>query len=528
MAAWFTFTPLRNIALSGLDQLHRQLGWETGPTPWGVTDRALLNWRGRAWQPLGDTVLRELFVDGRREGSLLTTILVLHCLCGVLVAWLTLRIWTLLLATHHAQVSNTETSRWPGLLATLFAGLWWALHPLRIEALALPHDPALPAGTLLLLLGIVIYLNTACAAQPRVRIAGGLSTLALQGLSIGLTPLAVVWPVVLLTLDGFPLQRLHRRSTWLAKIPFILVAGVAGGLHATHTAQAAAPLVERTAQWANGAVFYLMRTIWPLPLPAIYERPAEFAWSTGLGLAISATVVVLLGAGALARRLPGLFAVVVAYLALLAPTVLLTQSIHERAADRYAYTALIPIMCGLAVLVAWGYTQRHENWRTGAYAGSIIGLLVTAGLPWLTARTLPAWTDERTLWEHIGRTQPRTAIVHLELATLAAARSEFAPAMQSYAAVVQLRPDLPAGHYGRAAMAELLQRYELAADGYAMAAQRDPAPAEAYALRANALAVAGKWEEAAQAAAAAVAAEPDVPTWRALQNRLATLRLEEE
>jgi tetratricopeptide (TPR) repeat protein len=158
---------------------------------------------------------------------------------------------------------------------------------------------------------------------------------------------------------------------------------------------------ERIAQSCYGTWFYLVKTVLPVNITAYYPLPARVAWyEVPFLMSILGTLAVLVGLFLLRRRWPGLLAVALSYLVILAPNVGLVRIGNQMAADRYSYVAML----GGAALLTAGLCRSWQTWKTSRLATTSLtaaSLGVLFGLIFLTQWQCRIWRTTETLWTHV-------------------------------------------------------------------------------------------------------------------------------
>jgi tetratricopeptide (TPR) repeat protein len=302
--------------------------------------------------------------------------------------------------------------------------LVWALHPLRVESVAWITERRDVVSGGLALLTVLAYLAAARHARPDGRLHRGyLAAAALAfALAVFAKSIVVGLPLVLITLDAFPLRRLHGgwggrlRVTLVEKLPFFAIGGLAAGIMLVIGFRwgLLAPLEgrdlpQRLALTGHSLAFYLVKTFWPWPLSPLYSlyRPVDplaprYLAAGILALAVSLALI------ALRRRWPAGLAAWVAYVALLLPVSGILPNGPQVAADRYSYLATVgwAIVAGAALPWAWRSRQGGRLSRPLAGAGALAAVVLVAGLIVLTERQLPIWRDSVTLWRHAAWADP--------------------------------------------------------------------------------------------------------------------------
>lgn len=340
------------------------------------------------------------------------TSLLLHAVNGLLFAVVARR----LLAFARRQDG-------PAVIAgSLVAAAAFALHPLRVESVAWVterRDLLSGAFCLLALLAYLVMAQRDLAGRPRL--AWGGTAVALFALSLASKALALGLPLVLATLDVYPLRRwrpdvdpsgegshgVRGALRLLAeKVPF-LVLSLGFGVAALAAQAETEALVDtarhswpaRLSQATYSAMFY-PRAMLAWEWSPLYERPTVLDPSAPrFLLSTVAFLVVTAGLVALRRRFPAGLAAWLAYLALLAPVSGIAQSGIQLVADRYAYLAGLgfALLAGGVVAARWPW-GRHPPRRVLAAAAA---LAVLGAWAVLSHRQTRVWRDDVSLWRHV-------------------------------------------------------------------------------------------------------------------------------
>ncbi len=289
-------------------------------------------------------------------------------------------------------------SPWTCPLAAGLATALFAVHPLRVEAVAWAScQPYLPC-TLFSMLAVLAYLQAfATGPAPRWGWLAGSFVLFVAAL-LSKAP-AVSLPAVLLILDVYPLRRLGDgpgrwfgpsvRTVWWEKVPFVLLSLVFMGLAVAAKKQFDS-LVSiqnysasaRIAQACYDVWFYIVKTVIPRDLTAVYPLPGRLDWlAPPFLVSILATVAMSVGLFLMRRRWPGLLAAWLSYLVILAPSSGLIRMNNQLAADRYSYLAMV----GLVVLAAAGLCRLGPSlWRTRSGVVGTIAVSLGALGSWVS------------------------------------------------------------------------------------------------------------------------------------------------
>ena len=254
------------------------MGWGAAQVKWAWSTF----WLG-VYQPLAWLLFEVQYVFWKLDphGYHLTS-LILHAANAVVLYVLTV---TLLV---RCQTDLWLKSPWTCSLGAGLATALFAVHPLRVEAVAWAScQPYLPCA-LFSMLAVLAYLRAfEMGSSPRW---GWLvASFVLFVAALLSHAVAVSLPVVLLILDVYPLRRFGdgpgrwfgtaARRVWWEKVPFIMVSLVFMGLaiaarsrnHWLSTEQNDAS--ASIAQACYGIWFYIIKTVLPLDLVAVYPLP---------------------------------------------------------------------------------------------------------------------------------------------------------------------------------------------------------------------------------------------------------------
>jgi tetratricopeptide (TPR) repeat protein len=466
---------------------YRGLGWSQ--LVWDWTSFQLGVYQPLAWMILG----AEYLLFGLQPWGYHLASLVLYALDTVVLFVLVL---TLLIRCRPGWEKEA-----PGVLV-LAAGLavaLFAVHPLRTEVVAWAScQPYLPCA-LFAMLTVLAYLRAFPAdAAPRrdwFWAAFGLFAAALLSKAV-----AVSLPLVLLILDVYPLRRLGGgpgrwfgpavRRVWWEKAPFVALSVLFMGLavHGRVQEHHLAPVQDfgvaaRIAQACYGIGFYVLKALVPWNLTAYYPIPERVVWYElpYVGYIVG-TVAVSVAVYLLRRRWPGLLAVWLSYLVILAPNLGLVRIGGQIAADRYSYIA----MMGVVVLAAAGLVRvfhlqvARRAWPVAA-VGSVASVGVLLTLIVLNWGQCQIWRTSEVLWRHaLAHGASRSCIAHNNLGADLARRGRLAEADAEYLESLRLDPTYAPAHVGRGAVLGRQGRLAEAEAEYTESLRLDPTYAPAH------------------------------------------------
>ncbi len=414
------------------------------------------------------------------------------------------------------------------------AGLATALfmvHPLRVEAVAWAScQPYLPCA-FFSMLAVLAYLWAFPRDSSR-RWGWLVWSFVLFVAALLSKAVAVSLPAVLLILDVYPLRRLcngpgpwfgsSARRALLEKVPFVMVSLVFMGL-----AVAAKPQTRvyfkhydasaRFAQACYAPWFYIEKTALPLDLTAYYPTPGDMNW---LAPSFLLSIMGTLGMSALLvllrRRWPGLLAVWLCYLVILAPNSGILRISDQLAADRYSYVAMLGCVI-LAAACLCGHWQTPSRARRGAIGTVALCLgAILVPMTWDQCRT---WRDSESLWTHALNHGPGdNYAAHNNLGVVFFHQGKHEAAAAHYLEALRLDPGCAGAHINLAAVLHGQGKYEAAAAHYLEALRLTPGSADAHKNLGLLRYHQGRSDDAAAHCAEAVRLKPDSAN---AQNNLA-------
>ncbi|MBI4678476.1 MAG: tetratricopeptide repeat protein [Elusimicrobia bacterium] len=372
------------------------------------------------------------------------TNLLLHCAAAFLFC---------VLARRTLDKTLPESVEFHPFAAAL-AALLFAVHPLRVEAVAWATERRELLSSLLYLGAVAVYLRIHWAeegeSRPGIRWVWVLAALAMLS-----NVRTVSLPLALILLDYHPLGRfsggrgLRDPAVWREKIPFFLMALAAGvvGLMAQAATSTLIPvgkagLSSRLAQSCFGVGFYLWKTLAPSGLASWYgdSYSDQRAWVAALGGLAAVALTAGLAASTAGRRPLAGRAMLAAwswYLITLFPTLGIVKSGRQIVADRYSY---LPCLA-LALLAAAGLSRLWTLARAGRIRRPVFAAAAASGVACLTClggatwRQCRVWNDSVSLWSRAQRIDPSSVFVRTNLGIALLQSGQFAPAVEAFEAI---------------------------------------------------------------------------------------------
>lgn len=305
------------------------------------------------------------------------------------------------------------------------AAALFAWHPLRVESVAWVTERRDVLSGVFLFLSLRAWL--AYAADERRHVAYWLAFAAFAA-SLLAKASALAWPLVLVALDVWVLERGALRQRIREQIPFLALAALLAVVALAGQAGSGGMarwgdhgLLSRLAQAGYGWFFYPVQTLLVAGVRPIYDLVLP------LDPAQPILLVAWLGAPLLflalcwqRRRWPAVWAAVLSYTLLVAPLLGLVQAGQQLVAARYSYLSCIPF-----ALLAGACVARWPRLLAPA------ALLVTTGIGWRAHADTRAWRNDRALWTRALELDPasRVALRNLVAAVHAEGSNEEALAL---------------------------------------------------------------------------------------------------
>ena len=277
--------------------------------------------------------------------------------------------------------------------AAFVAALIFLWHPVQVQSVAWVSQMSGLMGTA----GILICLR--CFMSDKISLWKAVGGWAAFSMAVFSKETAIVLPLILMLFwkTGRSDQRRYGMGVLGIAILYLACRQAALG-HVSQFARGGVSWMESIALGLLAFPVYLGKIIWPVELRASYGYPLfPGPW------AVSAAAIVLIGcvAAALylyhrervpAQALGSIFIGLLPFLGIV--------PIRAFVAERFLY---IP-MAGVALLVGWIW-HRPFTWRPGLALWAVY-------LGVQTARAVPAWQNEQSLWRNAVQHEPSNAFAH--------------------------------------------------------------------------------------------------------------------
>jgi hypothetical protein len=302
--------------------------------------------------------------------------------------------------------------------AAFFGTLIFLWHAVQVQSVAWASQTSGLVGMAGILLCLRFFLDDHPLSTARTLV--GWVTFAV---AVFFKETAIVLPLVI----GFFWKRDDRRRlryvAGLTGIALLYMACRQTALHQlSQFSHGSGPWSESISLGLLAFPVYLGKIMCPVALRASYGYPVLAGmWPVGAGVLMLAYI----GAVYVLRRREPVVAQALGWILIGLLPVLQIVPIRAFVAERFLY---IP-MAGAALLAGWGWL-RLSHWRPGLAFWALF-------LAIQTVIAIPAWKDERSLWQNAIRQEPSNAFAH---ACYAQSLGESPAAEQEYFKVLENRP----------------------------------------------------------------------------------------
>jgi tetratricopeptide (TPR) repeat protein len=373
-------------------------------------------------------------------------------------------------------------------LTSMLVALLFAVHPLRVESVAWIAERKDVLSAFFYFLSLLSYLRYVKKADKKFY---GFCLLSLL-LSLLSKPTAVSQPFILLLIDYVSNRKIDKKNL-LEKAPFFAVAALFAALTiltqkgagaGSITEYSSLSVITRVCAPFYGMVFYVVKSIMPFHLSALYPFPARLDGSMNMALFASFFLVIGVAAAMFYNRgrsrklvFGSLF-----FLVTMLPMLQIVRVGDAIVAERYTY---IP-MLGAYYIFAELYRYLLEGKISG---NKIARVFLSAGVGMslimftcMTRQRCGVWNNSLSLWSDvIGKFPCAVAYTHRGLAYSAAFDND--KAMHDYARAIMLDSNYAPAYNDLGVAYKDKGDYDRAIENYTQAIGHNPRYAKAYGNR---------------------------------------------
>jgi tetratricopeptide (TPR) repeat protein len=374
-------------------------------------------------------------------------------------------------------------------LSAAAGALFFSIHPLRVESVAWLTERRDPVSAIFFFLTILAYLRYVRASEGRwLAASAGCFLLALLS-----KPIVMTLPLVLLTLDLYPLRRSARPARLiLEKLPYLALSILFGAV--SYLAQkevgavrAGYTLLDSVMQPGFRFLFYPWKTLLPFGLSPLYPLESVHSpFNPQYLLSWAAVLAITAGLALWRNRWPAATAAWACYVLMLLPVAGFVHAGPQSVADRFSYLSCLPLAAAAAAgfFVQWG--DPAARWKT-----ALAALVVLVGLGALASRQCAVWKDSMSLWNHVIRVEPKAAYAYNNRGTVRESRGDLEGAIADFTEALRLDSSSFQAYANRAVARQQKGDIDGALSDYDEALRLDPTYARAYANRGAARAMKG-------------------------------------
>ncbi len=414
--------------------------------------------------------------------------MVFHAVNASLVFFLSLR----LIAIKSKRTSSA-------FIASFVTAVLFAVHPLHVESVSWVSERKDVLCGFFYLLGLITYLKYINSEHSKSRLY--VTTIIYFILAILSKPMAVSFPLILLIIDFYPLERLSAKAA-IEKMPFFILSVISSFI--TFLAQKhekallsleIAPFSTRVLTALRSYVFYLYKTILPLNLAPYYPYTYKINFFTFeyLGSLITLILITLFCIVTF-RRYKIFSAAWLYFLIVLFPVIGIVQVGAQAAADRYMYLPSLSVFL-LAGLLAGQLYERSRGIKRVLLIS--FNVLLAGMLILMTAKQQAIWKDSISLWNHEIELYPNgSAISYFNRGNIYYYTKNYESAIRDYSRAIALDPEKVDARFNRAQSYVFTGDCLHAVEDYDIIIRLDPAFEYPYVNRGHCFAELGEYSAA--------------------------------
>lgn len=426
--------------------------------------------------------------------------MVFHAMNASLVFFLSLRL---------IEIKSERTLS--ALTAAFVTAILFAIHPLHVESVSWVSERKDVLCGFFYLLGLITYLKFVNSESSKRRLY--VTVMVYFILAILSKPMAVSFPIVLLIIDFYPLERLSKKAA-LEKVPFFILSIMGSVLTVWAQKHEKAllsleisPFSTRLLTALRSYVFYLYKTILPLNLAPYYPYTYKinlftFEYLGSLTALISITLFCIMTL----RRYKIFSAAWLYFLIVLFPVIGIVQVGAQAAADRYMYLPSLSVFLMIGILAGNLYEISSKIKKIILISSSVLlaGLLII-----ITISQQAIWKDSISLWNHEIELYPNgSAISYQNRGNAYFHMNDYEPAIRDYSRAIALDPKKVDAYFNRAQSYKFMGDCLHAVEDYDSIIRLDPAFEYPYVNRGYCLAELGEHSAAIEDFTAALRINP--------------------
>ena len=370
------------------------------------------------------------------------------------------------------------------LLASVFGGMLFSIHPLRVESVVWVTERRDVLSTFFLLISFITYLIHKFPLKFNNISFVSRNAYAISFLFFIFSLLSKAWaitfPFVLLIID-FAIHYSEKItiskviSHFKNKIPFLLcsvifiiIGVISAGTSGAMISWEKLTLFDRILQATYGFNTYLLHAIYPVELSPLYLLGNTEFFSVKFIVHFFIFILLFISAFYLRRKIECLPHILLIYFIIIFPVLGFAQSGPQMLADRYTYIALMPFAFALSWLMlkfCIKYCNRGDKYFRYSLAACFLFVVFSfIALTSLTFEQIKIWQNEDTLWSHAINVDGMNILAMNNRADFKSRNGMYRDSIDDYSAVLKLNHGDAYALNGRAASRIYLNEFENALD----------------------------------------------------------------
>ena len=365
------------------------------------------------------------------------------------------------------------------LIPATFCALLFGIQPMRVESVAwITERKDVLLGSFYFL-ALYYYIKSVKLSFRKRYVLIIISSFILALLS---KIQAVVLPLSMLLVDYYFGRKLSMKlvyekwlyfslslATGIAGIYFLRVEGSIGTIESFS-------LFERMFIGSYSYIIYIIKSVVPYKLVPVYPYPASFSWIFYASMVPALTLLGLICYFFLKRKKVLVFGLLFFTFNIMFLLQILNAG-QGFIADRFTYIAYF----GLFFIYAFGFQwvlEKHEKFDKLTY---VAALLILGVLGYINFGQNKIWENGETLWSHVLKYYPSTALVWENRASYYTEEGRIKEALDDFSKAIAIKPHNPIAYYSRGNLyfnTNSPETLRLALQDYTKAIQYSPGTSE--------------------------------------------------
>jgi tetratricopeptide (TPR) repeat protein len=379
------------------------------------------------------------------------------------------------------------------LFFAFFAALLFGIHPLRVESVAWITGRKDVLYGFFFLLALISYMHYKKASVFKFYYL----SLVFFILALLAKPVAMIFPLIICLFDYLHSRQFNRKLIF-EKIPYLILSFVFAVV--AFIGQHSAGAVEHESLYSffhniiaatYGILFYLVKSIVPVNLSAIYAYPRFIQEFSLASIFVVLGIIVLIALIRISIKYTKkiLFGALFFLFGLI--PVLQIVPVGQALADRYTYIPSIGLVFIFCTGIFWVFQKFDQKISIKAMLSTAL-LAVVIIFSILTYKRCHIWRNSLTLWNDVLKKYPQIPIAYNDRGSAFFNIDEYEKALSDFDTAIGLKHEFPEAFHNRALVLLVIGKPKEAIEDFNQALAYNPQYADAYTDRGNAYLVLGK------------------------------------